>query len=103
MTNISPERLAVFEQILKDHKGVNSFAQRQRLKAALTKLGSVLTFELSRFLSIYYPPSRKHELVHSEGWEIALTWERFTTETGETHRIGRYILKGLPTKRGDNK
>ena len=49
MTNISPERLAVFEQILKDHKGVNSFAQRQRLKAALTKLGSVLTFELSRF------------------------------------------------------
>ena len=103
MTNICPHRLAIFEQILKEHKGVNSFAQRQRFKAALTILGSVLTFELSRFLSIYYPPSRKHELVHSEGWEIVLTWERFTTETGETHRIGRYILKGLPTKRGDNK
>ena len=101
MTNIIPERLAVFEQILKEHKGVNSLSQRQRFKAALTKLGSVLTFELSRFLSIYYPPSRKHELVHSEGWEIGLTWERFTTESGEIHLIGRYVLKGLPTKGGN--
>lgn len=102
MTNISSERLAVFEQILKDHKGVNSFAQRQRLKAALTKLGSVLTFELSRFLDIYYPPSRKFELINIDGWEIDLIWERFETESGEIHRIGRYILKGLPNKE-DNK
>ena len=102
MKNICPQRLAIFEQISNEYKGVNSAAQRQRFKAALTKLGSVLTFELSRFLSIYYPPSRKHELVHSEGWEIGLTWERFTTESGETHRIGRYTLKGLPTKKRGN-
>lgn len=102
MTNIIPERLAVFEQILKEHKGVNSLSQRQRFKAALTILGSVLTFELSRFLSVYYPPARKFELVHDEGWDIVLSWERFETESGEVHLIGRYVLKGLPNK-GSNK
>ncbi len=101
MTNISPERLAVFEQILNEQKGVNSLSQRQRFKAALTILGSVLTFELSRFLSVYYPPARKFELVHDEGWDIVLSWERFETETGEIHRIGRYTLKGLPNKEGN--
>ena len=60
-----------------------------------------MTFELSRFLDIYYPPSRKFELINIDGWEIDLIWERFETESGEIHRIGRYILKGLPTKRGD--
>jgi hypothetical protein len=101
MTNISPERLAVFEQVLNEFRGVNAASQRQRFKAALTKLGSVLTFELSRFLDIYYPPARKFELINIDGWEIDLIWERFETESGEIHRIGRYILKGLPTKRGD--
>ena len=101
MTNISPERLAVFSEILNEHKGINSASQRQRFKAALLKLGSVLTFELSRFLDIYYPPARKFELVHDEDWDIFLTWERFETESGEIHRIGRYILKGLPTYRGN--
>ena len=80
----------------------NICPQRQRFKAALTKLGSVLTFELSRFLSLYYPPARKHELVHDEGWDIVLSWERFKTESGETHSIGRYTLKGLPTKKRGN-
>ena len=37
MTNISPERLAVFEQILNEQKGVNSLSQRQRFKATLRK------------------------------------------------------------------
>ena len=101
MTNIIPERLAVFEQILNEQKGVNSLSQRQRFKAALTILGSVLTFELSRFLDIYYPPARKFELVHNENWDIALTWERVETESGEVHRIGRYTLKGLPNKEGN--
>jgi hypothetical protein len=103
MKNICPQRLAIFEQISNEHKGVNSAAQRQRFKAALTKLGSVLTFELSRFLSVYYPPARKHELVHDEGWDIVLSWERFETESGETHFIGRYTLKGLPTKKRGNR
>lgn len=99
MTNISPERLAVFSEILKEFKGVNAASQRLRLKNALLKLGSVLTFELSRFLDIYHSPARKFELVHDEGWDIDLTWERFEKESGETHRIGRYTLNGLPTKK----
>ena len=101
MKNICPQRLAILEQILNEFRGVNAASQRQRFKAALLKLGSVLTFELSRFLDIYSPPPRKFELVHDEGWDIDLIWERFETESGEIHRIGRYILKGLPTKRGD--
>ena len=101
MTPINPDRLAVFSEILNEHTGNSCTSQRQRFKAALLKLGSVLTFELSRFLDIYYPPSRKFELINIDGWEIDLIWERFETESGEIHRIGRYILKGLPTKRGD--
>ena len=101
MKNICPQRLAIFEQISNEYKGVNSAAQRQRFKAALTKLGSVLTFELSRFLDVYHPPARKFELVHDEGWDIILSWERFETESGEIHFVGRYILKGLPNKEGN--
>ena len=65
----------------------NICPQRQRFKAALTKLGSVLTFELSRFLSVYYPPARKHELVHDEGWDIVLSRERIVTgkQIGRAH------------------
>ncbi len=95
MTNISPERLAIFEQILNEQKGVNSLSQRQRFKAALLKLGSVLTFELSRFLDIYSPPPRKFELVHDENMDIILTWAWVETESGERHRVGNYVLKGV--------
>jgi len=76
------ERLAILEQILNEFRGVNAAAQRRRFKAALLRLGSVLTFELSRFLDIYYPPARKHELLHDEGWDIVTTTEPVTTESG---------------------
>ena len=90
------ERLAVFEEILNEFRGVNSAAQRRRFKAALLRLGSVLTFELSRFLGIYYPPARKHELLHGEGWDIFTTTEPVTTESGDKHFIGRYTLRAMP-------
>ena len=90
------ERLAIFEQILNEFRGVDSAAQRRRFKAALLRLGSVLTFELSRFLGIYYPPARKHELLHGEGWDIVTTKEPVTTESGDKHRLGRYTLRAMP-------
>lgn len=90
------ERLAVFEEILNEFRGVNSAAQRRRFKTALLRLGSVLTFELSRFLDIYYPPARKHELLHGEGWDIVTTTEPVTTESGDKHFLGRYTLRALP-------
>lgn len=90
------ERLAVFAQILNEFRGVDSAAQRRRFKAALLRLGSVLTFELSRFLDIYFPPARKHELLHCEGWDIVTTREPVATESGDKHFLGRYTLRALP-------
>ena len=57
------ERLAVFEEILNEFRGVNSAAQRRRFKAALLRLGSVLTFELSRFCLLYTSPSPRDGLL----------------------------------------
>lgn len=95
MTPINPDRLAVFSEILNEHTGNSCTSQRQRFKAALLKLGSVLTFELSRFLDIYYPPARKFELLHDENMDIILTWAWVETESGERHRVGNYVLKGV--------
>ena len=96
MSNHDQARLAVFEEILNEFRGVNSAAQRRRFKAALLRLGSVLTFELSRFLDIYNSPARKHELLHGEGWDIVMTKEPVATESGDKHRLGRYTLRAMP-------
>ena len=90
------ERLAIFEQILNEFRGVNAASQRRRFKAALLRLGSVLTFELSRFLDIYNPPARKHELLHGEGWDIVTTREHVATESGDKHFLGRFTLRAVP-------
>lgn len=97
MVDSTQDRLAIFEQILNEHRGVNSKAQRQRFKTALLRLGSVLTFELSRFLDIYTPPSRKHELLHNDGLDIITTREHVVTESGDKHFLGRYTLRAMPT------
>ena len=90
------ERLAVFEEILNEFRGVNAASQRRRFKAALLRLGSVLTFELSRFLDIYNSPARKHELLHGEGWDIVMTKEHVATESGDKHSLGRFTLRATP-------
>ena len=94
------ERLAIFEQILNEFRGVNAASQRRRFKAALLRLGSVLTFELSRFLGIYNPPARKHELLHGEGWDIVTTREPVVTESGDKHSLGRFTLRATPKDLG---
>lgn len=88
---IPPHKETAFQEIMDKVKGTNSRAQRTRLLAAL-QLFPVTTFEASRYLDIYYPPSRISEL-RDEGNEIDLHWQNIETESGDSHRVGLYVLK----------
>ena len=88
-------REAVLSAIAAEYPGINASAQRRRLAAALERLGSVTTFESMRHLDIYDPAPRKLELL-AAGYDIALVWDQVITESGETHRIGRYVLMTKP-------
>ena len=45
--------------------------------------------------SAEFPRPRKLELL-AAGYDIALVWDQVITESGETHRIGRYVLMTKP-------
>lgn len=97
MTNTPNDRAAVFQKI---REGLllsnNAVSQRSRLGTALIILGSITTFEAMRELGIYDPKPRKHELIHEDGWDIETTWDTIEAEHGDTHRVGRYVLKSAP-------
>ncbi|HEX5277483.1 MAG TPA: helix-turn-helix domain-containing protein [Fluviicoccus sp.] len=85
-------RIMTMAAILTAHPGISAAAQRRRLLLALEALGSVTTYEGSRYLDLYDPRARKKELC-KEGVEIDTIPARVVTESGEVHRIGRYVLK----------
>jgi len=85
-------RIMTMTAILAAHPGISASAQRRRLLLALEALGSVTTYEGSRYLDLYDPRARKKELC-KEGVEIDTIPARVVTESGEVHRIGRYVLK----------
>jgi len=91
------DRQTIMAATLSEYPSQSAAAQRQRLAAALARLGSVTTFEAMRYLDIYDPRPRKLELL-AAGYDIALVWDRAITESGEVHRIGRYVLKGVPQR-----
>ncbi len=68
-----------------------SIGEFKSYAAALKRIGSVTTFQAMRYLDIYDPRPRKLELL-AAGYDIALVWDRAITESGEVHRIGRYVL-----------
>lgn len=84
-------RITTMAAILAAHPGINCPAQRQRLLLALQLLGSITTYEASRYLDLYDPRARKKELLR-EGHPIDTIPARVVTESGEVHRIGRYVL-----------
>lgn len=88
-------RLQFFASLLAENTATNAMTQRQRLAKALIKLGSVTTFEAMRYLDIYDPRPRKLELL-AQDFDIALVWDTTITESGTTHRTGRYVLKDIP-------
>lgn len=79
--------------ILASMPGTDSFAQRQRMLTAMQRLGSVTTFEGSRFLDCYDPRARVHELRQS-GSRIKTVMRAEQTESGAVHRVGVYLLEG---------
>lgn len=85
----------ILRNIAKEFPGTDIKSQIKRMAVALTRMGSITTFEAMRKLDIYDPRPRKLELL-AMGFDIALTWDRTETESGVKHRIGRYVLKSIP-------
>ena len=86
-----PERVTLLRSIRVAHSGNSAPRQCARFLEALERLGSVTTAEAARFLDVYDPPARKRDLVH-RGHNITMVWDRGETESGETHRVGRYCI-----------
>lgn len=88
----SPEKKAALEAIRAELSGQDTLAQRERLLAALSRF-AVSTFEAMRYLDIYDPRPRVHELRHRLGYKITTVWETVVTESGQKHRVGLYVLE----------
>ena len=88
----SPEKKAALEKIRSEFKGAASRSQRARLLEALSRY-SVTTFEAMRYLDVYHCPARILQL-RKDGYQIATHWQTVETESGETHRVGLYVLEG---------
>lgn len=95
--HISPEKKAALQAIAKEFNGKNSQSQRTRFLEALSRF-PVTTFEAMRYLDIYDPRPRIHELRHKFGYAIKTLWQTVLTESGEKHRIGLYVLEGTARK-----
>lgn len=93
------DRQTIMAAIVSEYPSQSTAAQRQRLAAALERLGSVTTFEAMRYLDIYDPRPRKLELLEA-GFQIVTIRERAMTESGEAHLIGRYVLLAIPLEAG---
>jgi hypothetical protein len=72
--------------------GNDTYTQRRRMLTAIQKLGSVTTFEGSRFLDCYDPRARIHEL-RREGSRIKTIMRAEQTESGVIHRVGVYLME----------
>lgn len=89
----SQEKKAALEVIRAEFSGQDAPAQRERLLEALRRY-SVSTFEAMRYLDIYDPRPRVHELRHRLGYKITTISQICATESGQKHRIGLYVLEG---------
>ena len=93
----SPEKKAALEAIRAQFSAQDSHTQKARLLAALL-LFPVSTFECMRYLDIYDPRPRVHELRHRDGYNIITQRITVETEAGLKHSIGLYVLmSGVPT------
>ncbi|WP_429344169.1 helix-turn-helix domain-containing protein [Paraburkholderia sp. GAS42] len=94
-TTASSDRKAILESIRARNSSVDSRSQCLRLLEAIGRLGSVTTFEASRYLDIYHPPARKRDLVR-QGFAIRTGWRIERTESGRAHRVGEYLVRNAP-------
>lgn len=88
----SAEKQLELEAIASKFSGENSYSQRARFLEALSRF-PVTTFEAMRYLDIYDPRPRIHELRHKYGYGIKTLRQTAVTESGEKHSIGLYVLE----------
>lgn len=88
---MSATRIETLRSVRDANKGLSASTQRDRLLCALRELDHVTTFEASRYLDLYDPRARKLELVR-HGHDIMTVWRHITTESGDKHRVGVYML-----------
>jgi hypothetical protein len=88
----NPNRAGQLAAILAAMPGNDTYTQRQRMLTAIQNLGSVTTFEGSRFLDCYDPRARIHEL-RREGSRIKTIMRAEQTESGVIHRVGVYLME----------
>jgi hypothetical protein len=88
----SPEKKAALEAIKGEFKGTDSETQRTRIIETLRRVGALTTYEARRYLDIYFPPAFAKEL-RDQGKRITTHWQQITTETGDLHRVGLYVLE----------
>jgi hypothetical protein len=98
MSNHDQARLAVFAQILSEHRSISSKSQQQRLALALTYLGNITTIEARDYLDIMHPSGRIKEL-KEQGWLIISSRVRHIAPCGASHFIANYVLQTLPLAR----
>ncbi|MFP5391638.1 MAG: helix-turn-helix domain-containing protein [Gammaproteobacteria bacterium] len=90
--NAPENRVVRLAAILAALPGKDTYTQRQRMLTAIQELGSVTTFEGSRYLDCYDPRARVHEL-RKEGARIKTVMRAEQTESGVMHRVGVYIME----------
>lgn len=93
----SPEKRQFLRSLVRDIPGTTSAAQLERLLAALRRF-AISTAEAQRWLGIYDPPARVHQLRHRDGHDIETCWWQGQSEAGTTHRIGLYTLMARTSK-----
>lgn len=86
-----PQRESALKSILAKMPGNDSASQRARMLAAMHELGSVTSYEGSRFLDCYDPRARIHEL-RNAGHTITTVMREEETESGVLHKVGVYFL-----------
>lgn len=89
----TPDKQADLKSIKAMFKGSNAGVQCERLMMALARY-SVTTYEAMRYLDVYHCPARVLQL-RKRGYAISRHWEVVVTESGDLHRVGRYVLDSL--------
>ncbi len=87
----SAEKRQFLRALVRDIPGSSNAAQLQRMLAGLQRY-PISTAEAQRFMGIYDPPARVHQLRHRDGHDIETCWWQGQSEAGTTHRIGLYTL-----------
>ncbi|MDO8415958.1 MAG: helix-turn-helix domain-containing protein [Agitococcus sp.] len=73
----------------------SAIAQVSRLLNYLLEHGSVSSTYAREVLSCYHLKARILE-IRQRGYEIKLTWSVVTDSQGREHRVGVWLLTGLP-------